>query len=158
MHFKTIYYLSLHGEKYSGISPLKFQEFWILLWAFGGFPWLGNFFYSYCLCLHSCKNKYKNSVIPAVYIFENGTSGLGFHLARCLDILEVLLLLLLGYCQDIVAFLWVSVSCKGLSGARKERALQVHWTSRHSLMPVLCLLANKSQLAQWNSVWDFISL
>lgn len=92
------------GTNILGFLHLNSKNFWILLWAFGGFPWLGNFFYSYCLCLHSCKNKYKNSVIPAVYIFENGTSGLGFHLARCLDILEVLLLLLLGYCQDIVAF------------------------------------------------------
>ena len=60
------------------------------------------FFYSYYFCLRSWKNKYKTSVISAVCVVDNNPSGLGFPLTRYLDILEILLLLLLGYCQENV--------------------------------------------------------
>lgn len=75
------------------------------------------------LLLHSWKNKYKTSVISAACVVENSPSGLGFPLTQHLDILEILLLLLLGYFQEnaCVSFGWV-FHAKRLRCWKGERA------------------------------------
>lgn len=89
-------------------------------------------------------------MISAVCIIENSPSGLGFPLTRYLDILEILLLLLLGYCQEkVVCALSEYFTQRGCQILKKRESYKF---TEHSLMPVLCLLANKSQFAQWNSV------
>ena len=155
MYFKN--YCLITVTNILGFLHLNSKNICILLWVmtFQRLSLTWNFFFYSCLCLHSWKNKYKTSVISAACVIENSPSGLGFPLTRYLDILEILLLLLLGYCQENAVCPLGEYFTQ--SGCQMLKRRESYKFTEHSLMPVWGLLADKSQFAWWNSVWDFIS-
>ena len=112
---------------------------------------LEHFFCTLIVCAYILgRASIKTSVFSAGCVVENSPSGLGFPLTQYLDILEILLLLLLGYCQeDAVCALGEYFTQSGCQMLKRRESYKF---TEHSLMPVWGLLADKSQFARWNSV------